>query len=111
LLQDKSVQLAAGHWQLAFALEPREVAVGQPFAIEVAVCAVAGARLPERLKVDATMPEHRHGMNYAPTVTRRGPGRFRAEGLMLHMPGRWQLAFELAGSGEARLATHDLVLP
>ena len=41
------------------------------------------------------MPEHRHGMNYAPSVTRLGPQRWRAEGLMFHMPGKWEFIFEL----------------
>ena len=43
---------------------------------------------PETLKVDAHMPEHRHGMNYAPTVKTLGPGRWRAEGLMLPHAGQ-----------------------
>jgi len=39
------------------------------------------------------MPEHGHGMNYRPTIEVLGDGRFRASGLLLHMPGRWQLSF------------------
>jgi cytochrome c peroxidase len=45
------------------------------------------------------MPEHRHGMNYAPAVKALGPGRWRAEGLMFHMPGRWELTFEVTAGG------------
>ena len=33
-------------------------------------------------QVDATMPEHKHGMNYAPTIASRGDGRYRAEGMV-----------------------------
>ena len=33
-------------------------------------------------------------MNYRPSVTPQGAGRYRAEGLMFHMPGRWELVFE-----------------
>ncbi len=38
-------------------------------------------------------------MNYKPSISRVGnePGRFRADGLMFHMPGRWELAFDLGG--------------
>jgi cytochrome c peroxidase len=64
--------------------------------MEVATCAKAGAP-PKTLKVDAHMPEHRHGMNYAPKVTALGPGRWRAEGLMLHMPGKWEFVFVVDG--------------
>ncbi|HEV8109104.1 MAG TPA: cytochrome-c peroxidase, partial [Burkholderiales bacterium] len=52
------------------------------------------------------MPEHRHGMNYAPTVKALAPGRWRAEGLMFHMPGRWELVFEVTANGATdRLVT------
>jgi hypothetical protein len=77
--------------------EPR---VGEHFALEFAVCPA-----PEAVRVDATMPEHRHGMNYRPAVTAQGGGRYRAEGLMFHMAGRWELVFEVrAGGGTERLA-------
>jgi cytochrome c peroxidase len=52
------------------------------------------------------MPAHRHGMNYVPTVKRLRPGRWRAAGLMLHMPGEWELVFTLEGE---RMA-HPVVL-
>jgi cytochrome c peroxidase len=74
--------------------------------VEVAACAKPGHALPDELKLDALMPEHKHGMNYAPAVKRLGPGRWRAEGLMFHMPGKWQLVFELRG--ERFFAVHDL---
>jgi cytochrome c peroxidase len=38
-------------------------------------------------------------MNYAPTLKPLGPGRWRAEGLMLHMPGRWEFVFEVRAAG------------
>jgi hypothetical protein len=77
--------------------EPR---VGEHFALEFAVCPA-----PEGVRVDATMPEHRHGMNYRPTVTAQGGGRYRAQGLMFHMAGRWELVFEVrTGGATERLA-------
>ena len=66
------------------------------FAIDVAACAKTGPA-PKSLKVDAHMPEHRHGMNYAPKVTTLAPGRWRAEGLLLHMPGKWEFVFVVDG--------------
>jgi hypothetical protein len=36
-------------------------------------------------------------------VASRGAGLYRAEGLLFHMPGRWELVFELRGSGGAPL--------
>jgi cytochrome c peroxidase len=75
-----------------------EVSVAKHFKVDIAACSKAGGPLPETLKVDASMPEHRHGMNYAPTVKKLGPGRWQAEGLMFHMPGKWELVFVLDGS-------------
>lgn len=90
---------------IAFRSEPAQPQVGAPFALEIAVCAKDGAALPDALKVDAHMPAHRHGMNYAPTLRPLAPGRYRAEGMLFHMPGRWELLFDLtAGGTRERLA-------
>ena len=78
---------------LAYRANPQ---IGSFFAIDVAACAKNGPP-PKTLKVDALMPEHRHGMNYAPKVTTLAPGRWRAEGLMLHMPGKWAFVFVVDG--------------
>ena len=59
-------------------------------------------------KAYATMPEHRHGMNYRPLITPLGSGRFRVEGMMFHMAGHWQLAFEIQAGGETTRITHDV---
>jgi cytochrome c peroxidase len=75
-----------------------DVSVSRHFKVDVEACNKAGGPPPETLKVDAAMPEHRHGMNYAPTVNKLGPGRWQAEGLMFHMPGKWQFIFVLDGA-------------
>ena len=49
-----------------------------------------------RLTVDCTMPHHGHGMNVRPVATPVGPGRWKVEPMLLHMPGRWELSFDLA---------------
>lgn len=74
---------------------PARLPLAEFFTLDFAACARDGAAV-ERPRVDATMPEHGHGMNYRPTVETLGGGRFRARGLLLHMPGRWQLSFALA---------------
>jgi cytochrome c peroxidase len=93
---------------LSFRQSPIEV--GKHFALDVATCAKDGKTAPESLRVDAQMPEHRHGMNYAPTVTATGPQRWRAEGLMFHMPGRWEFAFELRAKGSSDVLRSSFVL-
>jgi hypothetical protein len=88
---------------LVYKLLPDPVPVGRHFSIDFALCARAQAPLPGEVRVDAQMPEHKHGMNYRPSVSPRGPGQYRAEGLMFHMPGHWELSFELRSPGAAPL--------
>ncbi|HKX38465.1 MAG TPA: cytochrome c peroxidase [Burkholderiales bacterium] len=76
--------------------KPSSLSVSQHFSIDIEACAKAGPA-PKTLKVDAHMPAHRHGMNYAPKVVALGPGRWRADGLMFHMPGKWELVFVVDG--------------
>jgi len=56
------------------------------------------------------MPEHKHGMNYAPTLKSNGDGRYRVEGLLFHMPGNWEVAFDVRSGGEIQRLTHDFIL-
>lgn len=86
------------------------ISVSEFFALEIAVCAADGQPMPRTVRVDATMPEHQHGMNYRASVRPRGPGRFVAEGLLFHMPGRWQLSFEVNVGGAREVLTADVDL-
>ena len=87
---------------------PPVIALGQHFAIEAVVC--GDGTPPALMRVDAQMPEHRHGMNYRPTVSGTPGGPMRADGLLFHMPGRWQLVFELAGGERPLRLTDDLTV-
>src|SRR5262249_11565935 len=82
-----------------FRTVPPTIEIGRHFTVEAVVC--APTPLPTRLRIDAQMPEHRHGMNYRPTVVKGGDGVYVAEGMLFHMPGRWHLL--VAGGGEARV--------
>ena len=104
---------SAQGWQLALAPRPAPLAVGRPLALDIVLCPPTDQPLPATLAVDAWMPAHRHGMNYRSAVQALGNGRYRAEGLLLHMPGHWQLTFEwpaaVAGQAPLRLV-HDVTL-
>jgi hypothetical protein len=86
--------------------------MGTHFSLEIAVCPVAGNPGANALRVDAVMPAHRHGMNYAPSLREVGPGHYRADGLMFHMPGLWEFRFELRGAHSSRpeRLSHQLTL-
>ncbi len=78
------------------------LAVGSTHALLIGLCG-AGSRL---VGVDAFMPAHGHGMNYRTEIAALGPDRWRADGLILHMPGRWQLLFDVdTPAGRRRLVT------
>ena len=104
-------QLGDAQVQLAYKTRPEVPVVGSHFTIDIALCPRGSARAPAALSVDAHMPAHRHGMNYQASVSPRGPGLYRAEGLMFHMPGRWELVFELrSGSGTVQRLTQTLMI-
>ena len=93
--------------QAAWWPEPAPLGVARPFAVLVQLCP-AEAQL---LRVDARMPEHRHGMNYRPSIQHLGQGRWRADGLLWHMSGRWELRLDVQAQGAPQALLHSVVLP
>jgi hypothetical protein len=99
----------SNHYMLAFRSDPLRIETGEPFALVLNVCTKNG-KPAELVAVDAQMPEHRHGMNYRPTIVGADNGRYRAEGLVFHMPGRWELTFDVRAGEETERLTHDIIL-
>ena len=97
----------AGPVQVHWRSEPARIGVGQPFRLVLDLCP-ARARL---LALDATMPEHRHGMNYRPTLMALGGGRWRADGLLWHMSGRWELRFDVILDDQPQTLRQAVMLP
>jgi len=96
---------------LVFAPVPSPWRSARHFSLEIEVCPKPGHELPLALKVDADMPAHRHGMNYAPTVRVLSPGRYRADGLMFHMPGRWRVRFDVTAGGRIEQLAREVDVP
>lgn len=92
-----------GH-AVALRTVPEKIAVGKPFSVEVAVCGKSPATI-ERVAVDAHMPDHRHGMNYKPRMQAGEAGRHKAENLLFHMGGKWEILIDVRSGGKTdRLA-------
>jgi hypothetical protein len=92
---------------IAFAPHPAPVPVGRHFTLDLVVCPAP----PAAPAVDAEMPAHRHGMNYRARVERVGPvdqGRYRATGMMFHMPGRWRYLFDVVSGGQRQRLAYDV---
>jgi hypothetical protein len=92
---------------LLYRTVPATIEIGKHFAVDAVVCSQAA---PSALRVDAQMPAHRHGMNYRARVSPQGDGRYRAEGLLFHMPGKWQFVFDVERPGRTERLTADVVV-
>jgi hypothetical protein len=49
-------------------------------------------------------------MNTEAVVTPRGPGRFEVAGMLLHMPGRWEIHFDVTDGLVTERAQLDFIL-
>jgi len=97
-------RVESGELVVAWAPRPAAIPLDKHFQLDIAVCGAPVAAL----RVDADMPAHRHGMNYRTTVTGAGEGRFSAQGLMFHMPGRWRLIFDVDSGGRTQRLTQEI---
>ena len=93
-----------------FRTVPSAIEIGQHFTVEALVCPTPPIGAAAGFMVDARMPEHRHGMNYRARVFRKPDGLYVAEGLLFHMPGLWQLMFDVERGGRMERLTADIDL-
>lgn len=94
-LPGASHRAESARYAIAWQVRPSPIPVGEHFVIDLVVCPRDGAPAPSRVRADATMPAHRHGMNYRPTVESLGAARYHIVGMLFHMPGHWVIEFEL----------------
>jgi hypothetical protein len=103
-------RVESARYTVAYLTKPAKIAVAKHFSLIVAVCEKSGAPVPTALRIDARMPEHGHGMNYQAAIKPLGRGRFQVDGLMYHMPGRWELIFEVRSGDTAEQLLHTITL-
>jgi hypothetical protein len=113
-LKGDSRHLRSPRLDVVFRPTPSPILVGKDFVLDIIVCPHKGVTAPTSLRVDATLPEHRHGMNYKPNVwtLQSNPpiARYRAEGMMFHRAGRWELHFEVRAGGQTARFTHPITV-
>lgn len=99
-------------YRVAFTPKPSPIPMNEPFTLDVVVLGEAEAGIGKNLKldVDAAMPEHQHGMNTRPRVQTSGDGRFLVEGMLFHMPGHWELYFDITDGAVSERAQFDINL-
>lgn len=89
-------RMSADGTTVAYKTTPARIEVGKPFSIEVVACLHGADRTaPSKIRVDAGMPAHGHGMNYTPGERRIGPGHAAFDGFVFHMPGTWQITVDV----------------
>ena len=103
-------KIAGNIWTAWWQPAPAPVPVGIHFSVRFRLCGPP----VRRVGVRGWMPDHRHGMNYRPAVTLNslsGNGLSgAAEGLLFHMPGRWQIVLEVAGAAGKEKLVAETVL-
>jgi hypothetical protein len=102
----------AGHYRVAMRPESEQVASGALHTWIVHVEQADGQLFaPTRLAVDGGMPQHGHGFQTLPRVTRSlGGGDFLVEGIKFHMPGDWIFRVEVVGPLGEDVARLDVLV-
>lgn len=92
---------------------PLPIPMNRMFAMDVAVFTDSALTQPAatvRIHPDADMPEHGHGMTLSPRTARTGPGAFRVDGMLMHMPGAWEIYIDVENDGVTSRATFPVVV-
>lgn len=100
----------AGNYTVTFTASPEPIPMNQLFDLSFTVVSKRGSKEVPKVEVDARMPAHGHGMNRVPKVSRQPDGSFKAEGMLFHMPGHWELYFDVAEGGSTERAQCDVHL-
>jgi hypothetical protein len=101
-----------GAFTVSYQTTPDPIPTNEPFDLKFTVtpkqAPAPGTEF--KVEVDARMPAHFHGMNRAPKLSRRPDGSYTAEGMLFHMPGHWELFFDVSQAGRTERAQVDIVL-
>lgn len=109
---ERRITSASGDYKVIFDTEPNPIPLNEMFSMRVRVLDKTHKLiLPKEITmtVDAAMPEHRHGMNTNPKVS-PAEGEFKVTGMLFHMPGFWQIHFDIIRDGVTDRATYDVNL-
>lgn len=95
-IENKNQLISKGrNYTIIFTPPIDSIPLNQPFDMDVTIQGLSKQMLTYtvKLEVDAGMKAHNHGMNVRPTVTSLGKGKFKVEGMLFHMTGKWFISF------------------
>ncbi|USG61617.1 FixH family protein [Sneathiella marina] len=111
ILQDPSLTLLGTEsYNIALQTTPEEIVVGEPFAVDLRICHKSGSPFDGDVRVNATMPLHKHGMNYEPSIIASDMGAYHMDGFVFHMQGNWQFLVALRKDGQTETVSLDHIL-
>ncbi len=107
------VESNAGSYVVHVSPPPEELPDNEDFELRVWIARAAAPHEVARevkLAVEASMPEHGHGMNRTPKIARGEGGEFVVQGMLFHMTGRWELYFDITSGALSERAQVDVLL-
>lgn len=107
------VRSNGGAYFVRFETIPSPIPTNELFSMRVQVLDESGHALATEgisLSADAAMPHHHHGMNVRPRVSRNDDGSFLVRGMQLHMPGYWEIYFDITRDGRTERAQYNLTI-
>jgi hypothetical protein len=103
-----------GTYEVTLSATPLPIKLNVPFNIQFSVVPRGSAEQLQatdlQVIIDAQMPTHSHGMNRQPELTVLADGSYLAHGMLFHMPGHWELYFDITQSGRTDRAEIDVEL-
>lgn len=99
-----------GRYYIEFSPSITDMPLNQYFDLTVLIKGATQQPLSHsvRLTFDAGMKAHNHGMNVKPIIKPLGKGKFKIEGVLLHMPGKWFIRFNLLRGAMSDYAESDV---
>ncbi|MDP6933379.1 MAG: FixH family protein [Myxococcota bacterium] len=100
-----------GSWTVGYTPDPDPIPAAENFSLTLTLDGEAGddtASGPVVI-VDATMPEHEHGMTVVPEVSRQDDGSYLATPLKFHMTGHWEITAEVTHDDQTETAAFHVI--
>jgi DNA-binding beta-propeller fold protein YncE len=97
----------AGNWKVTYSPIPEEMPLNEVFELTTWV---EGDGEVKSLRVDAAMPAHGHGMMTDPVTTLQEDGSYKTTGMLLSMPGYWEIYFDINDGETIERAQDEVTL-
>lgn len=97
-----------GH-RVAWSAPEGGLPLNEEFTVTVNVTGSDGGPLENAaVEFQAEMPGHGHGMLRQPRTVEEGSGRYRVDGVLLHMEGDWVVHLDVIAGGVADRASFEV---